>query len=105
MGRRRLPSLPAALRTPRPPSAAPMALYVPEGFPDKHSQNVWISNKLGDNVSRCWGSALTDKGHDITMVETTKSNENPIAAWGKIVVEAASKGPKGSTETKKKKKG
>merc|ERR1712046_565567 len=92
----------AGLVGPYPTGA--MALYVPEGFPDKHSQNVWIANKQGDNISRCWGSALTDMGHDFTLTETTKSNENPVAAWGKIVVEAPSKGAK-STETKKKQKG
>merc|ERR1712050_633609 len=89
-----------------PWSCRSMVSYIPEGPPGKHYTNLWINDKQGSSFARCWGSVLAEKGHEVTLVETTHSNENPIAAWAKVVVEEPSKsGSKGSTETKKKKKG
>merc|ERR1712187_18881 len=83
-----------------------MVQYIPDGPPGKHYTNLWINAKEGDNYTRCWGAILAEKGHDVTMVETTKSNENPVSAWAKVVIEEPSKsGGKSSSETKKKKKG
>eukprot|EP00416_Gambierdiscus_australes_P044905 CAMPEP_0171099766 /NCGR_PEP_ID=MMETSP0766_2-20121228/52527_1 /TAXON_ID=439317 /ORGANISM="Gambierdiscus australes, Strain CAWD 149" /LENGTH=81 /DNA_ID=CAMNT_0011559469 /DNA_START=66 /DNA_END=311 /DNA_ORIENTATION=+ len=81
-----------------------MPTYVPEGPPEKQHTTLWVANRMGDNLSRCWAASFSDKGHDVTLVDISKSNENPISAWGKLVIEQPGKG-KSSTDTKKKKKG
>mmetsp|Transcript_104636 Transcript_104636/g.234953 ORF Transcript_104636/g.234953 Transcript_104636/m.234953 type:complete len:80 (-) Transcript_104636:109-348(-) len=77
-----------------------MPTYVPEGPPEKQYQTLWVANRMGENWARMWGASLSDKGHDVTCVEVAKSNENPISAWGKLVIEQPGKGK----DTKKKKK-
>mmetsp|Transcript_26686 Transcript_26686/g.60765 ORF Transcript_26686/g.60765 Transcript_26686/m.60765 type:complete len:82 (+) Transcript_26686:81-326(+) len=81
-----------------------MPTYLPEGPPEKQHQTLWVANRMGDNMARCYAASFSDKGHDVTLVDVTKSNENPIAAWGKLVIEQPGKGKTGG-ETKKKKKG
>mmetsp|Transcript_55539 Transcript_55539/g.162314 ORF Transcript_55539/g.162314 Transcript_55539/m.162314 type:complete len:83 (-) Transcript_55539:61-309(-) len=82
-----------------------MPTYVPEGPPEKQHQTIWVANRMGDNLSRMWASSLSDKGHEVTCVDISKSNENPIAAWGKLVIEQPGKGKSGSDTKKKKKTG
>mmetsp|Transcript_124847 Transcript_124847/g.266406 ORF Transcript_124847/g.266406 Transcript_124847/m.266406 type:complete len:82 (-) Transcript_124847:72-317(-) len=76
--------------------------YVPDGPPGKHQHMLWVSNRQGDNLARMLGATLHDKGHEVSLVEVSKSNENPFMAWGKLSVEMPS--VKKSTDTKKKKK-
>merc|ERR1712187_598436 len=77
--------------------------YVPDGPPGKHQHMLWVSNRQGDNFARQLGSVLHEKGHEVSLVEVAKSNENPFLAWGKLCVEMPT--VKKSGDSKKKKKG
>mmetsp|Transcript_60910 Transcript_60910/g.175494 ORF Transcript_60910/g.175494 Transcript_60910/m.175494 type:complete len:82 (-) Transcript_60910:39-284(-) len=78
-----------------------MPSYSPPGPPEKQHERIFISNNVGDTRSRCWGAMLHDKGHEVTMVKTVKSNEHPTLAWGKVAMEAPGRT---ASESRKKKR-
>mmetsp|Transcript_130721 Transcript_130721/g.326144 ORF Transcript_130721/g.326144 Transcript_130721/m.326144 type:complete len:91 (-) Transcript_130721:45-317(-) len=76
--------------------------YPSAGMPSKENQGIWISSRIGENTSRAWGAAFYEKGHDVTMIKTVKSNENPTCVWGKLAAEMP--GRSSARESRKKKK-
>eukprot|EP00930_Biecheleria_cincta_P080730 TRINITY_DN6913_c0_g1_i1.p1 TRINITY_DN6913_c0_g1~~TRINITY_DN6913_c0_g1_i1.p1 ORF type:complete len:123 (+),score=2.76 TRINITY_DN6913_c0_g1_i1:88-456(+) len=61
--------------------------YVPPGAPEGTFKDMWVSGRCGDARARCLASSLNQKGHDVTLVDVKKSAENPVKAWGEVVIE------------------